>query len=135
MEFSLGVGKLWKLLWCGDAHVIHRQEGGGRPASYPKGRMEVRNRDFVRSRHFPDASPLWQLRFWSDVGFVALYDMCSFVVRPWRGGLLAHAVGVVSGAISCLLSPPSHVEPTPERQYFVNWGDLPPCNYPVGGPS
>jgi GT2 family glycosyltransferase len=44
LEMSLRVGKQWKVVCCGDARAIHREAQGGRPTTFHKGLMEVRNR-------------------------------------------------------------------------------------------
>ncbi|HEY7862757.1 MAG TPA: glycosyltransferase family 2 protein, partial [Thermoanaerobaculia bacterium] len=44
LEISMRVRRCWKVLWSGDARVVHDHAPGGRPDAFAKGRMEVRNR-------------------------------------------------------------------------------------------
>ena len=124
LEMSLRIGRSWRLLWSGDAQVLHLHAPGGRPAGYAKGRMDVRNRYFIWRRHTPGASGVHRARFWLDIVFIASWDLLTFLRHPRRGGSLAHAVGVASGAVSCLLRPPHHREDAGHR-YDIEIGDPP----------
>src|SRR5215471_18387757 len=53
LEMSLRVSRRWELVCSGDARILHLPAGHGRPASYTRGRMEMRNRYFVWKRHTP----------------------------------------------------------------------------------
>jgi GT2 family glycosyltransferase len=117
MEMALRIGKDWKLLWCGDAHVVHNHVGGGRPAHFQKGLMEVRNRFFIWKRYSPDAGAAVRVRFWSDIAYVFACDLGGFVSHPRSAGFLSHAAGVLKGSIICFFSPPRYDEPAARREY------------------
>ncbi len=117
MEMSLRIGREWRLLWCGDAHVLHNHVGGGRPAHFQKGLMEVRNRFFIWKRHSPDAVLTDRIRFWADIAYVFACDLAGFVSHPRSGGFLSHAAGVLKGAVVCIVSPPRYDEPAAGREY------------------
>lgn len=117
LEISLRVRRRWSILWCGAARVIHQHALGGRPGSFAKGVMEVRNRHFIWKRHSPNASSSDKLRFWLDVLFLMGVDVGSFCYRPSRTYHLAHAGGLMSGAIGSIFSPPRFEEPAPRKQY------------------
>jgi len=121
LEMSLRVGRTWKLLWCGDARVLHQHAAGGRPRSFEKGRMEIRNRYFIWKRRTPRAPLGERLHFWADVAYMLAYDAASFVLRGGRRADLKHAAGMVRGASECLLSSPRYVEPPAARQFVVRW--------------
>lgn len=117
LEMSLRVRREWKIVWCGDAHVNHWHAAGGRPGTYSKGQMEVRNRFFIWRRHSPDASLADRCRFWMDIAYIFAYDLGSYLARPLSGCRLALALGIASGAVSCVVRPPRYEEP-PVRQAF-----------------
>lgn len=119
LEMSLRVGRKWKLLSCGEARVEHRTAPGGRPGSFAKGRMEARNRYFIWKRHAAGAGALDRARFWGDLLFLIAMDAGWFCLRPWRGGALAHGLGVAWGAAGCLLAPPRYEEPPAGRRYRI----------------
>ncbi len=117
LEMSLRVGRGWTLVTCGDAHVVHNTAPGGRPGSFAKGRMEVRNRHFIWKRHAGNPAWIDRLRFWADFAFLFAMDAAWFLRRPWRSGALSHAFGVAAGAAECLFAPPRYQEPAPRRAY------------------
>jgi glycosyltransferase involved in cell wall biosynthesis/GT2 family glycosyltransferase len=121
LEMSLRLGRDWQILWSGDARCIHEHTAAGRPDSYRKGRMEVRNRYFIWKRHTPQPGLANRLRVWLDFGYLFALDLAGFVVHPWAGGSLQHAAGVASGALSCWLSPPRYDEPPARREFEVAW--------------
>jgi len=117
LEMSLRVGRDWKLLSCGDARVIHKTAPGGRPSSFAKGRMEVRNRFFIWKRHSGAAVLVDRARFWTDLLFLFAMDLAWFCLRPWKPGVLAHGCGVLSAIAGCLFAPPRYEEPPARRHY------------------
>jgi hypothetical protein len=121
VEMSRRVARSWTLAWCGDAHVNHFHAPSSRPSSYAKGRMEVRNRFFIRERHSRDAGWRDRTRFWLDVAYVFAWDLVYLVARRRPGGHLEHAAGVGAGAISCWSSPPRYEEPEPRTEYEIDW--------------
>lgn len=125
LEMSLRVGRDYKVLWCGDAHVIHDHAPGGRPASMEKGRMEVRNRFFIWKRYVADAGVLDTIRFWSDTAYSIGYDLARFISRPTTTAPLRHMAGCIRGAIGCLVAPAHHEEPAARREYDFDIQPLP----------
>lgn len=117
VEMSLRLGRAWKLMWCGDAHVIHQHAPSARPPSFKKGRMEVENRFFIWKRFSSDASPIDRIRFWLDIAYIFSYDLACFIARPRQVHNLGHAAGVARGAMKCFISPPRYEEPPASRQY------------------
>lgn len=117
LEMSLRVGRNWKLVSCGDARVMHHAAPGGRPSSFEKGRMEVRNRFFIWKRYSAGAPWNDRARFWADLLFLFIMDAAWFCARPWRPRALAHGFGVIGAAIECLAAPPRYTEPPPQRRY------------------
>ncbi len=109
LEMSRRIARDWELRWCGDAHVIHQHAAGGRPASFAKGRMEVRNRYFIWRRHTPQPSMRCRLQMWADFLFIGL---CDILRGEWM-----HGVGVACGAGECLVASPQYVEPPARREY------------------
>lgn len=118
LDFSMRVGRDWQLLWCGDAHTLHCPEPGGRPRSFRKGAMEVRNRYFVWKRHTPRPTFGCRGLLWLDFGFIFVCDVGT--------GLFGHAAGVAAGMASCLVWPPRHVEPPARREYEFDLHELKP---------
>ena len=111
MEMSLRVRKRWKVVCAGDAKVEHREAKSGRPASFAKGRMEVRNRMFIWRRYSSTrATFLDKSRLLSDFGFLVLVDLAAFLRRPWRYASLLHGAGIVCSAIECAFHPPEFEE-------------------------
>ncbi len=117
LEISLRVRRRWTILWCGTARVVHEHALGGRPGSFAKGVMEVRNRHFIWKRHTPAASNFDKLRFWLDVMFLMGVDVANFCYRPSHTYHMAHARGLLKGTISSILSPARFREPAPCKQY------------------
>lgn len=117
LEMSLRVGRSHRLLWCGDAHVIHDHAAEGRPSSVEKGRMEMRNRYFIWKRHAGRVGALNTFRFWADTLYSASYDLISFVRRPSSLGHLRHMWGIISGAAQCLAAPDPYEEPPARAEY------------------
>jgi GT2 family glycosyltransferase len=120
VEMSLRIGKAWRLLWCGEAHVNHFHATAGRPAAFQKGRMEVRNRFFIWKRYSETAALSIKIRFWSDIAYVFSYDLISFAARPGQPAYLQHALGVAHAAAECILSPPRYEEPPAMREYELD---------------
>ena len=119
LEMSLRVGRRWNLVSCGDARVVHNAAPGGRPASYTKGRMEVRNRYFIWKRYSAGAAPADRIRFWADLCFLLAMDLAAFCRWPWRCGALAHGAGVLRAMLGCLARPPRYEEPPARRRYIA----------------
>ena len=109
LEMSRRLARNGELRWCGDARAIHRKATGGRPPSFVKGRMEVRNRYFIWRRH--TAHPGWRCRFqlWADFLFLG---GCDLLRGEW-----AHGTGVLAGIGACLVAPPRYQEPPARREY------------------
>jgi hypothetical protein len=106
---------LEKVLCSGDARLLHVTAPGGRPTSFPKGRMEVVNRMFIWNRHSRDrANVVDKARLAGDVALLFCADMVRFAVKPWKTHEVAHAMGVAAGALSCLSGLPAEPE-TPHR--------------------
>ena len=123
MEISLRIRSRWKILWCGDARVEHYHAPAGRPASFRKGVMEVRNHYFIWKRYSPDASAGDKLRFWLDVGLLAAVDLGSFCRRPTRSHNLLHAFGLSWAALNCMLAGLRYEEPRPRKQYELRMSE------------
>jgi GT2 family glycosyltransferase len=121
-EMSLRVGKQWKLLSCGSARVVHNVAPGGRPSSFAKGRMEVRNRYFIWKRHTPEVRLIDRARFWADLVLLFTMDFAWYLLRPWRGGTLAHGAGIMAAAAECVIAPPRYEEPPARMQYRIELG-------------
>lgn len=117
LEMSLRIGRGHRLLWCGDAHVIHDHATEGRPSSVEKGRMEMRNRYFIWKRHAGRVGALNTLRFWADTLYSTSYDLISFARRPSSLGPLRHMWGIISGAAQCLAAPAPYEEPPARAEY------------------
>ena len=117
MEMSLRVGRNWQLLRCGGARAVHHHVPGGRPGSYPKGEMEVRNRFFIWKRYSPQARLRDRCRFWLDIGFIFTFDLASFLRDPRQPAYLSHAGGVAAGAVGCVWNPPRYDEPPARCEY------------------
>jgi GT2 family glycosyltransferase len=121
LEMSLRVGREWDVMCCGDAHMLHHPAASGRPASFAKGRMEIRNRFFIWKRHAKHAAVIDRLRFWLDAWFLMAMDLAWFCRRPSKPHSLAHAAGVLWAAVECVFSPPRYQEPPARPVYAVNW--------------
>jgi GT2 family glycosyltransferase len=119
LEMSLRIRRRWRVLCCGDAHVFHRglESVGGRPAAFTKGQMEIRNRYFIWKRYSSEATFLDRFRFYLDLLFIFAMDIAWFLSRPWQYQHASHALGVVSGACGCILSPPKWEEPAARPRY------------------
>lgn len=117
VEMSLRVKSKWEVLWSGDARCEHHPAPGGRPASFSKGRMEIRNRYFIWKRHRPHASFGNRLRFYADLAFLFAMDVAWFALRPWKTHFLSHAMGLAAAAVECLVNPPRYEEPPVRREY------------------
>jgi GT2 family glycosyltransferase len=119
MEMSLRVAADWTVVCCGDAEVLHHPAPGGRPLSFSKGRMEVRNRFFIWKRHRPVTRTIDRLRFWADTVLLIIFDFLSWLRRPWHISNLGHAVGLLRGACECMLTPPRCTEPAAHKEYTL----------------
>lgn len=109
LEMSRRLARDWELRWCGDAHAIHRKAAAGRPPSFAKGRMEVRNRYFIWRRHTLHPSGQCRLQLWADFLFLGV---CDLLRGEW-----AHGAGVLAGVGACLVAPPRYQEPPARREY------------------
>jgi GT2 family glycosyltransferase len=118
-EMSLRVKNKWEVLWCGDARCEHHPAPGGRPTSFGKGRMEVRNKVFIWRRHRSYARWINRIRFHGDFGYLFLWDIAWFLIRPWHFRWLAHAAGLLAGAVECAVRPPTYTEPPVRRRYVL----------------
>jgi GT2 family glycosyltransferase len=121
LEMSLRVGCYWDVVCSGDAHVLHHPATGGRPASFAKGRMEIRNRYFIWKRYSRNPAFIDRMRFWLDALFLVAMDCAWFCRRPWKQHSLAHAAGVLWAAAECLIAPPQYREPHARPVYRVEW--------------
>ena len=119
LEISLRVRRKWQILWCGDARVVHNHAAGGRPPSFAKGVMEVRNRYFIRNRYSKPSDMQGLVKFWLDMAFLITMDLAWFVCRPWRPHFFLHAVGLAWGNVVGLIAPPTFEEPPAGRQYEI----------------
>ena len=117
LEMSLRVGRRWELVCSGDARILHLPAGHGRPASYTRGRMEMRNRYFVWKRHTPRPAMKYVVSFWLDTALLVGMDLAWFTVRPWRIEPLGHALGTLCEMFRCLAQPPRYQEPPVRREY------------------
>lgn len=117
LEMSLRAARRWKLVCAGDAHILHLHAPGGRPLHFSRGRMDVVNRYFIWKRHTPDAELRYRALFWLDVALQAGVESVGFLSRPWRTEPLARALGIIAGALECLVRPPEYCEPPAGRQY------------------
>ena len=125
MEMSLRVGQRWKLVCSGDARVFHAHTSSGRPASFAKGRMEVRNRVFIWRRHSKNQAGLIdRIRMIADFAFLLLVDLAGFFSRPWRIAPILHGAGVFCGAIECLVRPPDFNEESHRVTYVISLSAL-----------
>lgn len=124
VEMSMRVGQENKLVWCGDAHVIHHHALGGRPNPSQKGRMEVRNRYFIWKRYTSDPSLLIKAKFWLDVAYILTVDIVTFVAHPTKDWYIRHAVGILRGTFGCLVKPPRFEEPPANTEYYFTIRDL-----------
>jgi glycosyltransferase involved in cell wall biosynthesis len=139
MEMSLRVRRRWKVVCAGDAKVEHRESRSGRPASFAKGRMEVRNRVFIWRRYSKAlATFLDKSRLLTDFGFLVLVDLAGFLRRPWKPTSLLHGAGIVYGAMECAFDPPQFEEPIQGETHHFNFravvrsSDLFPSNSNAG---
>jgi GT2 family glycosyltransferase len=117
LEMSLRVGANWEVVCSGDAEVVHQVAPGGRPTSFEKGRMEVRNKFFIWKRHRPKTKLIDRVRFWADVGLLFTFDLLHLFRRPWHIANLKHAAGLLFATWQCVLAPPQHSEPEARREY------------------
>lgn len=117
LEMSLRVRRDWKIVWCGDARAVHNHASGGRPTSFRKGLMEVRNRHFIWRRHAQKMRFSDHLRFWLDMLFLVVMDLGWFIFHPTQPYALRHALGVAYGTLCCIFSPTRYDEPPARKQY------------------
>ena len=117
LEMSLRVGRRWEIYCCGDARIVHLPGPAGRPVSYRRGMMEMRNRYFIWKRHSPRPGARYVFRFWLDTAFLIAMDFAWFCVRPRRVEPLGHIRGMLAGLRECLLCPPVYQEPPARREY------------------
>lgn len=119
VEMSLRVGKRFRLLWSGDAQLRHNHAPGGRPTSFSRGRMDVRNRLFIRRRFWPKPPLKASVRFWADVLLLMLLDLIVFCRRPYDTFLVRHAAGLAWASVEAMLAPPFFEEPPARREYVL----------------
>ncbi len=119
LEMSLRLRAEGKIAWCGDARLAHNHAPEGRPPSFWKGYMEVRNRNFIRRRYSSNAKLINKVRFWVDLLLLATIDWCSFMRRPLQLQRLRHMSGLLAGMASCLVSPPRFEEPLAKKRFQV----------------
>lgn len=117
MEMSLRVQADWEIVCCGSAEILHLPAAGGRPPDFRKAQMEVRNRFFIWKRHRPNTRWIDRIRFWLDIALIGAFDILHAVRRPWKPAALAHAAGIMNGAVRCLTHPPRYVEPFTRKEY------------------
>jgi GT2 family glycosyltransferase len=120
VEMSLRVRRRWQVVWCGDARVAHHHAAGGRPTSFVKGFMEIRNRHFIWKRHCPDAALLDRARFWLDAAFLIFMDVAWFMRRPRQPLFLSHAAGLACAALRCIFRPSQYSEPQVRVRYALS---------------
>ncbi len=119
LEMSLRIRRENTLVWCGDARVIHNHAPGGRPTSFRKGLMEVRNRHFIWRRHAQELRIADRFRFWLDMVFLVAMDFGWFIRYPLQYHVLSHAAGLTWGVVSCLFTPPKYDEPPAKLRYAL----------------
>jgi GT2 family glycosyltransferase len=119
LEMSLRVGRRWKLVCCGDAGILHLPASQGRPVSYTRGVMEMRNRYFIWKRHTPRPAARYIASFWADTALLVAMDLAWFGVRPWQAQPLGHAAGTLRELWRCLGRPPRFEEPPARREYVL----------------
>lgn len=117
LEMSRRVARDWSLMVCGEALVQHDGAEGGRPGGFSRARMAVRNHFFIWKRHVRSISFVDKLRFWLNVGLIVLHNLAGFLRHRLDCQYIAYAAGTVSGAVECLIVPPTYVEPTAQREY------------------
>lgn len=122
LEISLRIRRHWSIVWCGDARVEHYHAPSGRPTSFAKGTMEVRNRHFIWKRHTPVAKWSDRLRFWLDIMLLFVVDLGSFCRRPSQIYHLSHAAGLITGALTAIFAPSRYKEPPPRKQFYLQTG-------------
>lgn len=119
VEMSLRTGRSFTLLLCGSAKINHYPAAGGRPPGFTRGRMDVRNRLFIRRRFWPSGKILSSLRFWADVALLITLDLALFCRCPRRTYLLLHATGLLFASFEALFRPPSFEEPIARCRYAL----------------
>ncbi|MFV1035401.1 hypothetical protein QML28_29765, partial [Klebsiella pneumoniae] len=83
-----------------------------------------RNRFYIWKKYSPGVGLAVKIKFWLDIAYVSLYDIGSFIVRPWRPWYLIHALGVAWGSVECLAMPPTHKESPANREYTFDLSEL-----------
>lgn len=119
VESSLRAGRDWKLVCCGDAHILHLHAPGGRPLKIDRGRMDVVNRYFIMKRFQPPNSLRYTTLFFLDVLFQIMMDLGYYLARPWQFTPLLRASGLVLGTLECMVNPPRYEEPPVRRRYTL----------------
>lgn len=117
LEMSRRIARDWKLLACGDAHVVHNHAQHGRPAGFARGRMTIRNRYFIWKRHNHPIRFVDRVRFWGDQIYSIVYHIAFFLRHPLQSANILYALGMAAGAAECVLSPPRYEEPPAAREY------------------
>lgn len=119
VEMSLRTGREFKVLWCGGARLTHHPAPGGRPPDFARGRMDLRNRLFIRRRFFPKPPLRASVRFWADALLLIALDLILYSRCPRNTFLLRHAAGVLFASFEAFLSPPTATEPPASRRYAL----------------
>lgn len=120
MEMALRVGRTWKVMCSGDAKVIHNQAPSGRPPSFSKGRMEVRNRLFIWCRHSAqNATIIDKVRLSLDLAFTMAIDLVSFLAKPWTLASLRHFFGMAYALCESVFDDPRKETLNPPAQYEI----------------
>ncbi|HEX7361423.1 MAG TPA: glycosyltransferase [Bryobacteraceae bacterium] len=119
VEMSLRTGREFKVLWCGSARLTHHPAPGGRPPGFTRGRMDLRNRLFIRRRFFPNAPFRASIRFWADALLLIALDLILYGRHPRNTFLLRHAAGLLFASFEGFLSPPTATEPPACRRYAL----------------
>ncbi len=122
MEMSLRVGQRWVVVCAGDARVMHIPSPAGRPASFQKGRMDVRNRLFIWRRYSQQRACLVdRLRLGGDFVFLLALDLLKFLARPWRFASLRHAAGILYALIESVTEPKYYDESVHRTHYQIEY--------------
>lgn len=100
-EFSLRVGRKYKLICTPEAKCQHLHVEGGRGSAFTVGNMVIRNRYYIFKKHVDNKRWWeWLAFYWALIG-VALMFLMGRAVRPQRWDeLLGMSFGICWGLIS-----------------------------------